>query len=209
MPNIVIIGAGIGGLATAINLAAAGKQVTVLEQNERTGGKMGIFEADGFRWDTGPSVITMRWVFEDLFRRAGRRLEDYLTLLPLDPLTRYFYPDGSLLDVDEDPQVTARRLAQFDPRDEDGYLRFLRYANTIHDATGDVFIYGAPPTWRTVFQVNPIRMVQADALRPMQRAIEQHVHSPQARQLLGRFATYTGASPYLAPPRSTSSLTWS
>jgi len=199
LTDIVIIGAGIGGLAAAIHLAAAGKRVTVVEQNERTGGKMGVFSTDGFRWDTGPSVITMRWVFEDLFRRAGRRLDDYLTLLPLKPLTRYFYPDGSLLDVDEDPKLTAQRLAHFDPRDEDGYLRFLRYANTIHVATGDVFIYGAPPTWQTLFRVNPLRMLQADALRPMQRAIEGFVHSRQARQLLGRFATYTGASPYLAP----------
>ncbi len=199
MSNIVIIGAGIGGLSAAIHLAAAGQRVIVLEQNERVGGKMGQFEIDGFRWDTGPSVITMRWVFEELFRRAGRRLDDYLTLLPLEPLTRYFFPDGSLLDVDADPALTARRLAAYDPRDEAGYLAFLRYANQIHDATGDVFIYGPPPSWRTIFRVNPLRMMQADALRPMQRAIEGFVHSQQARQLLGRFATYTGASPYQAP----------
>jgi phytoene desaturase len=199
LSKIVIIGAGIGGLSAAIHLAAAGEQVIVLEKNEATGGKMGEIEADGFRWDTGPSVITMRHVFEDLFRTANRRLEDYLTLLPLQPLTRYFYPDGSILDVDADPQVTAERLDRYHPGDGDGYLRFLRYASEIHEATGDVFIYGAPPTWQTLLGVNPLRMVKTDALRTMQAAIESFVHSPQARQLLGRFATYTGASPYLAP----------
>jgi phytoene desaturase len=196
---IVVIGAGIGGLSAAIHLAAAGKRVLVLEQNERVGGKMALATKDGFRWDTGPSVITMRPVFEDLFRVAGRRLQDYLTLLPLQPLTRYFYPDGSVLDVDADPQVTAQRLDGYDPRDGKGYLAFLDYTKKIHDATSDAFIYGEPPSWNSLLRSNPLRLRQADPLRTMQGAIESFVHSPQARQLLGRFATYTGASPYLAP----------
>ena len=81
---IIIIGAGIGGLSAAIRLVAAGQRVLILEQNAEVGGKMGQFCADGFRWDTGPSVITMRPVFEELFAVVGRRLEDYLTLQPVD-----------------------------------------------------------------------------------------------------------------------------
>ena len=73
---IIIIGAGVGGLSAAIRLAAAGQRVVVLEQNTTVGGKMGEVTAAGFRWDTGPSVITMRHVFTDLFATAGRRLED-------------------------------------------------------------------------------------------------------------------------------------
>ena len=86
---VVIIGAGLGGMSAAINLASAGRRVVVLEQNATPGGKMGEFRQDGFRWDTGPSVITMRPVLEDLFHRAGRKLEDYLELQAVDPLTRY------------------------------------------------------------------------------------------------------------------------
>jgi phytoene desaturase len=196
---IIIIGAGIGGLSAAIRLAVAGKRVVVLEKNGQSGGKMGQFSAEGFRWDTGPSVITMRWVFEELFSLAGRKLEDYLTLLPLDPLTRYFYPDGSVLDVDPDPRRTASRLARYASEDGSGYLRFLDYTKNIHRATGDVFIYGPPPSVRTLLKANPLRMFSADPFRTMQQAIEGFVRSPQARQLLGRFATYTGASPFLAP----------
>ena len=92
---VVIIGAGIGGLSAAIRPAAAGRRAVMLEQNPAAGGKMSQIVQDGFRWDTGPSVITMRHVFEDLFAAAGRRLDDYLTLLPVDPLTRYFFPDGT------------------------------------------------------------------------------------------------------------------
>jgi phytoene desaturase len=186
-------------MAAAIHLAAAGRRVIVLEQNEWVGGKMALATHDGFRWDTGPSVITMRPVFEELFRAAGRRLEDYLTLLPLQPLTRYFYPDGSVLDVEADPQVTAQRLQRYDRRDGAGYLDFLDYARKIHGATAETFIYGDPPSWKSLLRSHPLRLRQADPLRTMQGAIESFVHSPQARQLLGRFATYTGASPYLAP----------
>jgi phytoene dehydrogenase-like protein len=77
---ILILGAGIGGLSAAIHLAASGHKVTILEQNPAVGGKMSEITAEGFRFDTGPSVITMRGVFEDLFRAANRRIEDYLTL---------------------------------------------------------------------------------------------------------------------------------
>jgi phytoene dehydrogenase-like protein len=92
---IIVVGAGIGGLSAAIRLAVAGKQVVVYEQNGRVGGKMGQVVHDGFRWDTGPSVITMRHVLDELFASAGRSLDDYLTLQPVEPLTRYFYPDGT------------------------------------------------------------------------------------------------------------------
>ena len=100
---IAIVGAGIGGLAAAIRLAAAGRRVAIYEQNATVGGKMSQIIQDGFRWDTGPSVITMRPVFEELFAAAGRRLDDYLTLLPVNPLTRYFYRDGTVLDATGPP----------------------------------------------------------------------------------------------------------
>src|SRR5262245_58886410 len=92
MKTTAIIGAGIGGLGAAIWLAAQGQHVVIFEKNAQVGGKMSEIAADGYRWDTGPSVITMRNVFEDLFAAAERKLEDYVTLLPVEPLTRYFYP---------------------------------------------------------------------------------------------------------------------
>jgi phytoene desaturase len=196
---IVVIGAGVGGLAAAIRLAAAGEQVVVLEQNAAAGGKMGQIEAGGFRWDTGPSVITMRHVLEDLFAAAGRHLDDYLTLLPVDPLTRYFYPNGTVLDVTRNLPEMMAQIAALDERDVEGYLAYLAYAARIHRITGPVFIYDQPPTWRSFFRVSPFDALKVDGLRTMQQSIRGFVHSPQMRQLLGRFATYVGASPYLAP----------
>ncbi len=200
MPKpILIIGAGIGGLSAAIRLAAAGRRVIVYEKNAQVGGKMAQIVAEGFRWDTGPSIITMRHVLEELFQAAGRRLEDYLTLLPVEPLTRYFYPDGFVLDASRDVSRMAAQIAQLDERDVEGYLAYLAYAARIHRITGPVFIYDQPPTPRSFLRVPLPEWLQIDGTRTMAQAIQRFVRSPHLRQLLGRFATYVGASPYLAP----------
>ena len=197
--SAIVIGAGIGGLACAIRLRLRGYDVLVLEKNERVGGKMYVHEADGFRWDTGPSVVTMRHVFEQLFRDAGRRLEDYLTLKPLDPLTRYFYPDGRIFDASPSFSQMAANIAALDERDVEGYFAFLAYAARIHRITGPVFIYDKPPTLASFARVPMHEWLAADPFRTMQQAINRRVRSPHLRQLLGRFATYVGGSPFAAP----------
>lgn len=196
---IVIIGAGIGGLSAAIRLAAHGRRVIVLEQNDSVGGKMGQVIADGFRWDTGPSVITMRHVFEEVFATAGRQLEDYLTLEAVNPLTRYFYPDGTVLDITRDWPQLAAQIATLEPRDVQGYLDFLAYAAKLHRITGPVFVYDQPPSWRSFLRVSPLEFFKIDPWFTLDQSIRRHIYSPQMRQLLGRFATYVGASPYQAP----------
>jgi phytoene desaturase len=197
--DVAVVGAGIGGLSAAIRLAAAGLRVAMYEKNPTPGGKMGQIERDGFRWDTGPSVITMRHVFEELFAVAGRSLGDYLTLLPVEPLTRYFYGDGTVLDASSDLTVMLPQIEQLEPRDVEGYLAYLAYAARIHRITGPVFIYDRPPRPSSFAQVPVREWPAADPLRTMSQAIDHFVRSPYLRQLLGRFATYVGGSPYSAP----------
>jgi len=196
---IFILGAGIGGLSAAIHLACAGERVVVLEKNASVGGKMAQVHADGFRWDTGPSVITMRHVFEELFAKAGKNFADYVTLLPADPLTRYFYTDGTVLDISPRLAETLAQIQALSERDVEGYLAFLAYAATLHRITGRVFIYDEPPSLASFLKVNPLDGLKVDGLRTMHGAISAYVTSPHLRQLLGRFATYVGASPYAAP----------
>ncbi len=197
--SIVVIGAGLGGLSAAIRLAAAGFQVRVLEQNAEVGGKMGRFSRGGFTWDTGPSVITMQPALEALFKAAGRSLSDYVTLVPVEPITRYFYPDGTVLDATRDLPRMARQIAALDERDVEGFLGFLAHAAALNRITGPVFIQGPPPTPWDILRV-PLRdMLQVDAWRTMDAAIRRWVRDPHLRMLLGRYATYVGASPYQAP----------
>lgn len=196
---VYVLGAGIGGLSAAIHLAARGYDVTVLEQNSTVGGKMSEFRADGFRWDTGPSVITMRGVFEALFRAAGRHLDDYLTLLPVEPLTRYFWPDGTRFDLSRRLPEVAAQIAALEPRDVEGYLLFLAEAARWHRITAPVFTYGPPPSLASLKQVTLHDALRVDIVSTLQQHIERRVRHPYLRQLLGRFATYVGASPYLAP----------
>jgi phytoene desaturase len=196
---VIVIGAGIAGLSAAIHLAAAGLPVRIMEQNASVGGKMSEARLAGFRWDTGPSVITMRPVLADLFAAAGRQLETYLDLRPVEPLTRYFYADGTVLNATAHLPSMLAQIEALDRRDVEGYLAYLAYAARLHRITGPTFIYETPPTWRSFLRVPPHHMLQVDALRTMDAAIRSYVRSPYLRQLLGRFATYVGASPYLAP----------
>lgn len=197
--TIVVVGAGIGGLSAAIRLAARGMRVVIVEQNDRVGGKMGEIQAEGFRFDTGPSVITMRPVFEDLFAAAGRTLSDYLTLLPVDPLTRYFYPDGARLDVTRDLSGLLAQIEALSPPDADGYLRYLAHAVRILRLTSPVFIFGPPISLRSLRDFPLHEALRIDPFRTMAGSIRSFVRDPRLRQLLGRFATYVGASPYQAP----------
>jgi phytoene desaturase len=196
---IVVVGGGIGGLSAAIRLAAQGRRVIVFEQNEMVGGKMGQYCDSGYRWDTGPSVITMRHVLEDLFSAASRNLSDYLDLRPVEPLTRYFWQDGNRLDASRDFDRMLPQVEAIAPSDGSGYRRFLAYAERLHRITGPVFIYDRPPTLASFLKVRPLDILRVDGLRTMAQAQAVFVKSPHMQQFLGRFATYVGASPYLAP----------
>jgi len=198
--HAAVIGGGIGGLSAAVRLRCAGWDVTIYEQNAAIGGKMSEVSFAGCRFDTGPSVITLRPALADVFAAAGRRLDNYLTLLPVDPLTRYFFRDGSVLDVSADPAVMDQRLTALASADDAaGYRRYLAYARRIHDITAPVFIYNDPPTLARVARTRLKDMPAVDPLRTMDGAIRSFVRDPRLRQLLGRFATYVGASPFLAP----------
>lgn len=199
MKQVLVLGAGIGGLSAAIHLAAKGHRVTVLEKNPSVGGKMSEVRAEGFRFDTGPSVMTMKHVFEDLFQTAGRKMEDYLTFMPIDPLNRYFFADGSRLDLNRDLPQTIEQIRRLEPRDVEGYLAYTAHAAKIHRITSPIFTYGPPPSPASFLKVSPLDMLAVDPFHTLQWDIERYVKHPKMRQLLGRFSTYVGSSPYLSP----------
>ncbi len=157
------------------------------------------FRAGGFRWDAGPSVITMRPVFEELFAAAGERLEEWLTLTPVDPLTRYFFADGKQLDVKLDREATVRQIAEMDAHDAAGYSAYLDHAAFLHKVTSPLFVYGKRPRPTDLPKVGVGNALRLQPFSRLHGSIKGYVRSPQMRQLLGRFATYIGSSPYHAP----------
>ncbi len=201
--NVAVIGAGLGGLSAAIRLAASGVGVTVFEKNERVGGKMDVWCEGGYTFDTGPSLLTMPFVVRELFESVGRDAGSYLDLVPVDPICRYFYPDGVRLDAWSDPGRMRSELERLAPADLDGFERFLRHGEQIYSAAAGPFLFSGFGSWSAAELARNVRHIPAlakiDAFRSLSSAVDAFVTDTHLRQLLKRFATYNGSSPYLAP----------
>lgn len=201
--EVLVLGAGIGGLAAALALAARGLPVRVIEAGPRPGGKAGTVEVDGVAVDTGPSVLTLPEVFAGLFARAGLRMEDVVGLRALDPGFRYRYADGCVIDVAHHPQQTLATIASvLGPAAEAEMASFLAYSRRIWEAAAPNFVMGPAPTWAAMIGLalrRPRALAAVDALHSMVGGIDRHVRDPHLRMLLRRYATYNGSDPRRAP----------
>ncbi len=188
----VIVGGGLGGLASAIRLAKAGMSVVLMEKNATVGGKAGVFSKDGFTWDTGPSLVTMPEILNDLFRDAGRDPGDYLSLQQVQPVCRYFWSDGKVIDEDK----------FFFQRPE--VKRFMAYAEKIYQLSGEAFLRHPPEKFHKAF-LNPRNLLLLHHLpkvmtfKSVDQVVSQYFADPHLRQLFNRFATYNGSDPFRAP----------
>jgi phytoene desaturase len=203
MKRIVIVGAGVGGLSTAIRLAHAGHRVTVLEKNERVGGKMDLWENDGYRFDTGPSLLTMPFILHELFESVGRRLDAYLDLVPVNPICRYFWPDGSRVDASSDIGATEREVGRLNAGDGASVRMFLEHGRRIYDAAFEPFMmrpFGSMGFRELLKSLKHLpAAARIDAFRSLNTAVEKYFVDGRIRQLFNRFATYNGSSPFRAP----------
>ena len=200
----VVIGAGVGGLSAAAALAAEGVEVTVLERQPTPGGKMREVVAGDARLDAGPTVFTMRWIFDELFERAGARLDDYLTLSPVDRLARHGWTDGASFDLYADEARSVEAVSDFAGAEEGRrFHAFRRRAREIYEVLEQPYIADQKPDALSL--VSRVGLGRIGALwntrpfRSMAAQLARDLHDPKLRQLFGRYATYCGSSPYAAP----------
>jgi 1-hydroxycarotenoid 3,4-desaturase len=204
MQRVVIIGAGVGGLAAAADLARRGADVLVLERASQPGGKMRQVMVGGAGIDAGPTVFTMRWVFEGLFNDAGRNIEDFLTLRPADVLARHAWRQGGQLDLYADIDKSAAAIGDFaGAADARGYRDFVARATDVYRTLREPFMASPRPSpFGLVARVGIGHLGAMWRTAPLQNfwsALGQHFNDPRLRQLFGRYATYVGSSPFLAP----------
>lgn len=191
-PRVAIVGGGIGGLTTAALLARAGCQVTIYERNPEVGGKLGIEKEGGFEWDTGPSLITMPHVLRELWATCDAEPEDELDLLELPTTCRYRWRDGTVIDENEEFWQGTE------------IAKFLGYAKGLYDISAEAFLENRlEDAWRLL--ARPSQLAQLRHLpkiastKTLAEKVDLMVSDPHLRQILYRFATYNGSSPYLAP----------
>jgi 1-hydroxycarotenoid 3,4-desaturase len=204
-PRVVIVGAGVGGLAAAIDLAAAGCDVTVLEGSARAGGKMASAQVAGVGVDLGPTVLTMRWVFEELFAAVDRSMDRYVSTTPAAILARHAWPDGTRLDLFADAERSAGAIgAAFGAAEAHAFRSFCARARAIYETVERPFLRSQRPgltdALRQAKEQGAAVFGRIDALRTMWKAIEASFADPRLRQLFGRSAEANGLD---APRAST------
>jgi phytoene desaturase len=197
----VIVGGGVGGLMAAIRLRVAGHEVTVVERLGVMGGKLATYERDGYAFDLGPSLVTMPRVFDDVFRLAGTSLGAELVLQRLSPQFRYFWQNHSAVTFYDEPVDTAAALEAMSPGSGDEYLRFLEHARRIWEVSERTFFAG--PMSGVVSLLRRMRsprdLAAIDARRTLDKAARKQFTDPRLQQWLGRYATYSGSSPFATP----------
>lgn len=200
MQRVVVIGGGLGGLAAAIRCAVAGYDTTLVEARAALGGKLNIMRDAGFVWDTGPSLLTMPWVLDELLRSAGSSLAHELDVVTLPSACRYLWQDGTQFDAYASLPALQASIAAINRRDVGNFMRFMTYAQRLWDVCADTFLYAPFDGWRSLLDPRLLRDAWVlDGMRSMATAVSHYFESPHLQQVMNRFATYNGSSPFRTP----------
>src|SRR5688572_17831479 len=199
-PPVIIIGGGIGGLSAAIYLRLAGYEVTIYEANERVGGRANLIEREGFRFDTGPSLLNYPWVFERLFEAAGRRLGDYVKLLAVDPSVSFQWADGERFTLSSDLRRLLAECERVEPGSRPAMLAFLRDAGAKYRTAFEKLVSGNvdhPARWLGRLSLG--ELARLGVWRSLDGELGRFFRSRYLREALGSYAMYLGGSPYELP----------
>jgi diapolycopene oxygenase len=205
---VIVIGSGLGGLAAAVVSAARGHKVAVIDKNEWLGGKAAMLSERGFRFDMGPTILTVPSVLKRVFAEAGEKVEDWLDLVRLDPQWRCFFDGGESLDLIENVDAMADAAEAFSGKKGvgDGYRKFQRVSSHLHDVSNRFFFWRAIEDIRDTMNIrenmNPSTLRDVLSLRmgrSVAGTIRGMVHDERVAQMLDHFVQYVGSSPFASP----------
>lgn len=195
MNKTVVIGAGFGGLALAIRLQAAGIPTLLLEQRDKPGGRAYVYQDSGFTFDAGPTVITDPSAIEELFTLAGKRMADYVDLLPVAPFYRLCWESGEIFNYDNDQLRLEQQIARFNPADVEGYRRFYAYSQAVFKE--GYLKLGSVPflSFRDMIRAGP-QLARLQAWRSVYGAVSRFIENEQLRQAFSFHSLLVGGNPF-------------
>jgi len=195
--KIIVIGAGFGGLSSAIRMSAAGHDVTLIDKRDKPGGRGYQYESNGFKFDGGPTVITAPYMIEELFSVSGKKMEDYFSLIPLDPFYRIFNENGEGFNYYKDINKAVEEVAKFSPEDVEGYKKFV-------DSTIEVFNKFHPYTEKPFLKFSDMMaiipsMLKTNTLKPMYSYASSFVKNDFIRKICSFHPLLVGGNPFDTP----------
>ncbi|NKY44467.1 phytoene desaturase family protein [Nocardia cerradoensis] len=194
--HIVVVGAGLAGLSAALHLAGRGRTVTVLERDAIPGGRTGRVDVDGYRLDTGPTVLTMPHLVEETFAAVGERMDNRLSLMPVDPAYRAHFADGRHLEVHSDADRMAAAITEFaGPGPAAGYRRLRAWLTRLYRTEFDSFIAANFDSPLSALRPSLARLAAMGGFRRWDRAVARHIDDPELRRLFTFQSLYAGVAP--------------
>jgi phytoene desaturase len=197
--HVVVVGAGLAGLSAALRLAGAGRKVTVVERESVPGGRNGLLKKSGYSFDTGPSVLTMPDLISDALACVGEDIKDWLDLVPLKPLYRAFYHDGSQLDVHADTnQMQAEIAKSISSKEAEGYARYVEFVTKLYKYEMKDFIDRNIDSPLNLLTPNLARLIALGGFRKLAPKVNQFLKDPRTQKVYSFQAMYAGVSPQQA-----------
>lgn len=201
--NVIVVGCGIAGLATAIRLASAGNSVKVFEKNNYPGGKLSVFQKEGYSFDAGPSLFTQPQFIEELFAIAAENMDEYFqyTLLPV--ACKYFYEDGTVINAYANAEKFAEEVQLKTGENGDAIIKYLHESKDLYNNTGTIFLERSLHKTGTLFNIPWIKALRTARIKYLFKTMHQvndaSFTDKRIVQLFDRYATYNGSNPYQAP----------
>lgn len=192
--RIVVIGSGFGGLSAAIRLQSKGHDVTIIEKRDKTGGRAYVYEQDGFVFDGGPTIITASWLIHELFELSGRKTEDYVQIVPINPFYNVRFHDGSVFRYTGNQNEILDEIRKFNPDDEKGYFRFMKKAKDVFK-TGFELIDKPFLNFSDMVKVLP-DLVRLQAQRSVYSLVKKYIKDDRLRQVFSFHPLLVGGNPF-------------